>query len=125
MTAELFVGLMSGTSLDGVDAVLADLAGPQARAHAGRVVAADPEARADLAPGSAVDPLDLLDRLLRGRFSGFELVAHARIGAHHVLKTRYDGPTTMVVQARWVQDADRRWRIHEAEIARVAPGEPA
>jgi hypothetical protein len=98
-----------------------------ARAHAGRVVAADPAARADLAPGSAVDPPDLLDRLLGGRFSGFELVAHARIGAHHVLKTRYAGPTTMVVQARWVQDADadRRWRIHEAEIARVAPGESA
>jgi hypothetical protein len=30
----------------------------------------------------------------------------------------------VVVQTRWVQDADSRWRIHEAEIARVAAGEP-
>ena len=37
MAAELFIGLMSGTSLDGVDGVLADLAGDRiaVRAHAG------------------------------------------------------------------------------------------
>jgi hypothetical protein len=95
-----------------------------ARAHAQRVLAADAGARADLAPGGVVDPPDLLERLLGGRFRAFEVVAHARIGAHHVLKTRYVGPTTVVVQARWVQDADSRWRIHEAEIARIAAGEP-
>jgi hypothetical protein len=87
-----------------------------ARAHAQRLLAGDPGARDDLAP-------DLLDRLLAGRFRSFEVVAHARIGAHHVLKTRYVGPAVLVVQARWVADPAGRWRIHDAEIARVGPGE--
>jgi hypothetical protein len=94
-----------------------------ARAHAERVLAGDGGARGDLAPDAVVEPPDLLDRLLDGRFRAFALVAHARIGGHHVLKTRYLGPITMVVQARWVEDADGRWRMHEAEIARIAAGE--
>jgi 1,6-anhydro-N-acetylmuramate kinase len=31
VSAELYIGMMSGTSLDGVDAVLADLAGAKPR----------------------------------------------------------------------------------------------
>ncbi len=88
--------------------------------HARRIVAGDAGARADLAPGAAIAPPDLFDQLLGTRFRGFELVAHARIGAYHIYKTKYLGPPTLVVQARWVRDADGRWRLHEAELARVA-----
>jgi hypothetical protein len=41
------------------------------------------------------------------------------IGAHHVFKTKFVGPTTLVVQARWVAEAGGPWRIREAEVARV------
>lgn len=95
------------------------------REHARRVTARDPGARQDLAPGAELNPGDLLDRLLQDEFRAFELVAHARIGAHHVFKTRYVGPRTMVVQARWVRSPDGRWQIHEAEVVRVAEGEDA
>jgi hypothetical protein len=75
-----------------------------AEAHAARVVAGDAAARAALVPDAPIEPGDLYDRLLGGAFRGFELVAHARIGAYHIFKTRYVGT----------------WRIHEAELARVA-----
>jgi hypothetical protein len=94
-----------------------------ARAHARRIVGRDVKAREDLAPGADVVPPDLVDWLLSRTFHGFEVVAHARIGAHHIVKTMLLGPTTLVVQARWVAEADGRWRIREAEIARVE-GEP-
>ena len=91
------------------------------RAHAGRVVAHDAAAVTDLASGATVEPPDLLERLLGGSFRGFELVAHARIGAHHIVKTKYLGATTIVVQARWVQEpAAGPWRLHEAQITRIA-----
>jgi hypothetical protein len=90
-----------------------------AREHARRVVAGEPAIRADLAPGALVTPEALLDQLLGGRFGGFELVAHARIGAHHIFKTRYLGPTTVVVQARWAQAPGGAWQVREAEIVRV------
>jgi hypothetical protein len=93
-----------------------------ARAHAARVIARDGKARDDLAPGAQLEPPDLLARLLAGPFSAFELVAHARIGAHHVFKTKLVGPTTVVVQSRWAADADGVWRIREAEVARVEGG---
>jgi hypothetical protein len=92
----------------------------RAREHAERIVAGDPGALADLAPGAPVEPADLFDRLLAASFTGFELVAHARVGAHHVLKTKYAGPTTIVVQARWAVAGGGRWQVHEVEIARVA-----
>jgi hypothetical protein len=91
-----------------------------AEAHASRVVARDVTARAALAPAAPIEPGNLYDRLLAGPFRRFELVAHARIGAHHIFKTRYVGPTTLVVQERWVRGDDGAWRIHEAELARVA-----
>ena len=94
-----------------------------ARAHANRVVAGDPGARADFAPEAEMEPADLLDRLLQGGFRRFELVAHARIGAYHIFKTRYDGPATVVVQARWVERPPGRWQVVEAEVARTAAGE--
>ena len=93
-----------------------------ARTHAERVVGRDQRAREDLAPGAEVTPQDLVAWLLAQPFEAFELVAHARIGAHHVFKTKFVGPTTLVVQARWAADAGGRWRIREAEVARVAGG---
>lgn len=84
--------------------------GPEAaaRVHAARLVARDAEAQDDFAPGAPVEPPDLLERLLAGPFEAYELVAHARIGAHHIFKTKLIGPTTYVVQARWADDGDRR-----------------
>jgi hypothetical protein len=94
------------------------------RAHATRVVARDPRAREDVAPGAQLAPPDLLDRLLGATLEAAELVAHARLGAHHVYKTRFNGPVTFVVQARWAAEGDGRWRIREAEVARVAGDVP-
>jgi hypothetical protein len=93
-----------------------------ARRHAGRVVRGDPQAREDLASGADITPPDLVEWLLRHPFKGFELVAHARIGAHHIFKTKFVGLTTLVVQARWAAEAGGRWRIREAEVARVEGG---
>ena len=99
--------------------------GPEAaaRAHAARLVVRDPRARDDLVPDARVEPADLLERLLAGPFEAYELVAHARIGAHHIFKTKLIGSTTYVVQARWAADGDR-WRIREVELARTAGREP-
>jgi hypothetical protein len=94
------------------------------RAHAERIVGRDTRVQEDLAPGAEVSPPDLLEWLLDRRFRGFELVAHARIGTHHIFKTKFIGPMTLVVQARWAAAADGRWCIREAEVARVE-GEPA
>ncbi len=98
------------------------------QAHARRVLTRDSAARDDLAPGAELSPPDLLDRLLQADFETFDLVAHAKIGAHHVFKTKLVGPILVVVQARWAEDPDGRWRIREAEISRtevLAPGRPA
>ena len=95
-----------------------------ARAHAERITGRDRAALADLAPGAEVTPPDLLEWLMGSRFRAAELVAHARIGSHHVLKTKFVGATTVVVQARWVADGAGRWLIREAEVARVE-GAPA
>ena len=89
------------------------------RAHAHRVVMRDPAARGDIASGAELSPPDLLERLLGGRFETFDLVAHAKIGAHHVFKTRLAGSVLVVVQARWAEDPDGRWRIREAEVVRT------
>jgi hypothetical protein len=97
---------------------------PAARAHAERIVRGDRSAAEDLAPGAEVVPPDLLAWLLGRAFRSAELVAHARIGAHHVFKTRFVGSTTIVVQARWAVAPDGRWRIREAEVARVEGASP-
>ena len=99
-----------------------DVADPEAaaRVHARGVTAGDPRVREDLAPGAELTPPDLFDRLLTGGFRDFELVAHAKIGAHHVFKTRYVGPALLVVQARWARAGDGPWQIREAEITRTA-----
>jgi hypothetical protein len=106
-----------------------DSTGPEqaARAHAERIVGRDARVQEDLAPGADVAPPDLLEWLLERQFRGFELVAHARIGAHHIFKTKFIGPTTLVVQARWAAADGGRWCIREAEVARVEdepPGPP-
>jgi hypothetical protein len=89
-------------------------------AHARRVVAGDAAARGDLVPGAATQPPDLLDRLLGASLRGFRQVAHARIGAYHVVKIEYQGQPMLLVQACWVRDGEGRWRVREAELARVA-----
>jgi hypothetical protein len=91
--------------------------------HVHRILAGDAGARADLAPGAEVEPPDLIERLLAGGFRDFDLVAHARIGAYHLVKIRYQGGTTLVVQERWVRGGDGQWRIHEALLVRVAAGD--
>ena len=93
------------------------------REHARWTVAGDARAREALDPGASVTPPDLLERLLGGRFQGFDLVAHARIGAHHIFKTKYLGRPTLVVQTRWVPVGPDAWRIAEVELARVAVDE--
>ena len=95
------------------------------REHARRVEAGDPRARDDVTPGAQIEPPDLLDQLLQAQPGRFELVAHARIGAQHVFKTKYVGSRTVVVQARWAQAPDGRWQVRDAEIARVGPAEDA
>jgi hypothetical protein len=93
-------------------------------AHARRVLAGDASPRADLAPSAAIEPPDLFDRLVAGGLRDFDLVAHARIGAYHLVKTRYRGPTrTLVVLERWVRGDDGQWRVHEAALVRAAAGD--
>lgn len=102
------------------------MSGPQAAVleHARRVVEGESSVAADLAPGASLEPADLLDRLQAWRFRESELVAHARIGAHHIFKTRFVGAAGIVViQARWAEDPDGRWRIREAEIVRITDRE--
>ena len=98
--------------------------GAAVEVHARDVVAGDAGARTVLASDALVEPPDLYDRLLQARFRGFEVVAHARLGAYHIFKTKYVGPVTLVVQERWVRAADGAWRVHEAELARVAVEAP-
>jgi hypothetical protein len=90
-----------------------------ARGHAERVAGRDWKALEDLAPGAEIAPPDLFAWLMGCQFGRAELVAHARIGDHHIFKTRFVGATTVVVQARWAADAGGRWLIREAEVARV------
>jgi hypothetical protein len=102
-----------------------------ARAHAERIVGRDRRALDDVAPSAEITPPDLLTWLMARPFRGSELVAHARIGAHHIFKTKFTGSSVVVVQARWAAEPDGRWLIREAEVARVegasaeAPGPAA
>jgi anhydro-N-acetylmuramic acid kinase len=74
VVAELYVGLMSGTSLDGVDAVLADLSGTQPRVVASAHEPFDPALRAELlalnAPGvNEIERAALAGNLLAQRYA--------------------------------------------------------
>jgi hypothetical protein len=101
-----------------------EAAGRAARSHAERVVQRDSRAREDFGSGAEITPPDLVDWLLGHPFERFELVAHARIGAHHIFKTKFVGPTSVVVQARWSAEPDGRWQVREAEVTRME-GAPA
>src|SRR5262249_61538389 len=98
------------------------------REHARRLLGGESSAREDLVPGAAVTPADLLAQLGAARFESFEIVAHAKIGAHHVFKTKFLGSTIVVVQASWARDGDGRWRVWGAGSGRTeggpAPGAP-
>ena len=69
--SELYIGVMTGTSLDGVDAVLADLSGSQPR-----LVAAARLALAD----------DLRNELLQLSESGFDELHRSSIAAQHLAR---------------------------------------
>ena len=94
------------------------------REHARRLLGGESSVREDLVPGAALTPGDLLVQLAAARFESYEIVAHAKIGAHHVFKTKFLGSTVVVVQARWARDGDGRWRVRDAEVVRTEAGPP-
>lgn len=92
---------------------------PRVRAHAEAVLAKNRAASAgDLSPDAPQDPADLYERLDAGTFTRYEIVAHAKIGFHHIYKTKYIGTEAWVVQERWAEQ-DGRWLIRESALLRT------
>lgn len=92
-------------------------------AHARSLVAGERTvALAPLLPDAPVTPADLLAQLTGRPFTGYEVVAHARIGRQHLFKVKFLGPVSYVVQSRWGEQGDS-WRLLEVELARVAAAE--
>jgi len=88
--SDLYAGLMSGTSLDGVDAVLADLGGSRPRLVARSHLPLEPALRAELlslnAPGGnelerAASAGNALARLYAQAIDALELHAHGKVRA--------------------------------------------
>ncbi len=96
-TAELYIGIMSGTSLDGVDAVLAELSGEQVRlvAHLRREIA--PELKAVL--------LDL-------QSAGSDELHHAGIASQHLARTYAQAITELLYRAGVDAEQVRAAGIH-------------
>ena len=89
MNRELYVGLMSGTSLDGVDAVLADLAGAKPRLAADAYIAFDAPLRRELlalnSPGE--------NEIERAALAGNELAARYASAVAEVLSRSKTPPS--------------------------------
>lgn len=83
MTPPLFIGLMSGTSLDGIDAVLADLGGPQPRTRAHVHRPFEPALR------DALLALNLRgdDELHRAALAGADLARASAAAVHALLQS--------------------------------------
>ena len=116
MSAALYVGLMSGTSLDGVDAVLADLAGKSPRLVAGEHRPFPAELRAALlelnAPGG--DEIDRAARLaneLARQYAASSLLAQTRdVGTIMILAL---GGIYVAMKGRIAWYALTQWELHE------------
>jgi len=74
----------------------------------------------DLAPAYA-EGLEVYRSLPPGNLGDHEVVALARVGVHQVVKLRFHGPSSVVLQLRWALQ-DGRWRVLEAEVVLVEPG---
>lgn len=100
MPAELFLGLISGTSADGVDAALVEF-GPRIRLRAARTFAYPPDLREDIlrlsqASGSvALDALGTLDARVGEHFAAaaLELLERACVGTAQVRAIGSHGQT--------------------------------
>jgi hypothetical protein len=80
------------------------------------LVARDSEALARwLVPGVALGD-GAWDTLRAARYSGHEVVAFARLGRQHLVKTRLDGSGgSLVVLSRWTS-ADAEWRVAALDV---------
>ncbi len=121
--APLFIGLMSGTSADGIDAALvrfdADGAGPRCRLLAGLTHPWDPALREELVAlgqGTEVGSLDVLGRLdaqvgLAFADAALRLIEHAGVAPARIRAIGSHGQT---VRHRPLTDPAFTWQIGDA-----------